>query len=734
MGFKRTSEGRIFFQGSDDEPASEHVPPRGANDEAGAPAPSNTDPVKPEIWTGHAMMNQQTQLQIVTLLKTLNERLKSTQAERNHMRKELEAYRTLVGDLERKTQQSEKAYVALEKRLSTQAENSEGSEAFKTLAEDALQEMEETRKMLLALEQQTRRSEESLAEVKDVVERHQKVGDQLLRKQSALEQFQHNQMRKMNEHNAVTVKLTQRVKNSEERQESLSHQVESAISEQARIGRRLDKAIEERARFMRKLERIEETALQTRDSLNAKAMVLLTDQHILSQRSAAIDIDEPSAADQVRVQEAIIRAHQDYPAPSLPSLETLKPYLMGLGVVALMAAVIALGYYGIKSDRLSFAWGPATPQSEQPPETQVPDTSSSWKIEKDTSAFAPAGPTSEDTASVQDAAKDLNTLSAADMAAMAPGLNDIEPGVRPAASAADISSEDAASDIPAPPELSKTIENPVTSIKPDRALDGAVKALEDKAFSGVGEAQHDLAAIYTAGQSGVQQNYGRARAWFEQAAMRGVANAAYNLGVLYHQGLGVQASIDKALPWYKVAADMGHAEAQYNLGIAYVEGIGVPYNPSQAVRYFTGAADMGIMEAAYNLGLIYENGLLGQTQPDLALKWYKTAADKGSVEARAALVQLSKSLNIDLKDINTLVENIDTQENPVVSSAQNARQELVQQVQSVLMDRGLYPGPADGINGPLTADAVRSYQRQNGLETDGQITKALLSHMQGRTL
>jgi peptidoglycan hydrolase-like protein with peptidoglycan-binding domain len=57
------------------------------------------------------------------------------------------------------------------------------------------------------------------------------------------------------------------------------------------------------------------------------------------------------------------------------------------------------------------------------------------------------------------------------------------------------------------------------------------------------------------------------------------------------------------------------------------------------------------------------------------------------------------------------------------------RQVLVAQMQEYLMQIGLYPGPADGIEGPLTADAVRSYQRQNDLVANGQASQKVLNHM-----
>ena len=44
----------------------------------------------------------------------------------------------------------------------------------------------------------------------------------------------------------------------------------------------------------------------------------------------------------------------------------------------------------------------------------------------------------------------------------------------------------------------------------------------------------------------------------------------------------------------------------------------------------------------------------------------------------------------------------------------------------------MYPGPADGIVGPVTTDAVRTYQQTNGLSVDGEASEDLLVHMLAR--
>jgi hypothetical protein len=262
--------------------------------------------------------------------------------------------------------------------------------------------------------------------------------------------------------------------------------------------------------------------------------------------------------------------------------------------------------------------------------------------------------------------------------------------------------------------------------------------VETQAFAGVAEAEHDLAALYTAGENGVKQDYERAAFWFRKAADQGIANARYNLGVLYHQGLGVKPDIKQAVAWYKTAADLGHPEAEYNLGIAYIEGIGVGYSPEKAAANFENAARQGIVEAAYNLGLIYENGLLGQTQPGQALKWYKDAADHGNPEAKEALEQLAKTLNIKVEDVNRVADGVKApiknaapkaNKQSAAESQQNAIQNITAQIQDYLVQAGLYPGPVDGKSSPLTQDAIRSYQSANNLPADGKVSGALLRHM-----
>jgi peptidoglycan hydrolase-like protein with peptidoglycan-binding domain len=70
-------------------------------------------------------------------------------------------------------------------------------------------------------------------------------------------------------------------------------------------------------------------------------------------------------------------------------------------------------------------------------------------------------------------------------------------------------------------------------------------------------------------------------------------------------------------------------------------------------------------------------------------------------------------LGISLCAISALAQNGDT----------------VRSAQQVLKDKGLYSGSVDGIYGPLTRKAVRSYQQQQNLTADGRLGPQTLSSL-----
>ena len=103
-------------------------------------------------------------------------------------------------------------------------------------------------------------------------------------------------------------------------------------------------------------------------------------------------------------------------------------------------------------------------------------------------------------------------------------------------------------------------------------------------------------------------DYAAALAEWGPLAERGDANAQYNLGTIYDEGLGVPQNFGEANRWYRLAAEQGNAAAQYNLGTMYSYGKGVAQNFGEANRWFRLAAAQGLADAQYNLGHMYFHG------------------------------------------------------------------------------------------------------------------------------
>ena len=73
-------------------------------------------------------------------------------------------------------------------------------------------------------------------------------------------------------------------------------------------------------------------------------------------------------------------------------------------------------------------------------------------------------------------------------------------------------------------------------------------------------------------------------------AAQGDADAQYNLGVMYADGLGTAQDYLEARKWYRKAADRGDPLAQYNLGVMAASGQGAAPDNVEAHLWFDLAA------------------------------------------------------------------------------------------------------------------------------------------------
>ena len=283
---------------------------------------------------------------------------------------------------------------------------------------------------------------------------------------------------------------------------------------------------------------------------------------------------------------------------------------------------------------------------------------------------------------------------------------------------------------------------------PDAAI-GSPKLVK-AAASGDPAAAFEVAARYAAGDH-VGKDLAKAAEWYQRAAEGGVAVAQYRLGSLFERGQGVSKDLSKAVDWYQRAADQGNVNAMHNLAVLMSEGVDGPPDQAKALQWFLSAANYGVRDSQYNLGVIYARGL-GTAQDLVAsYKWFAIAAAQGDSDAAARRDEVAKLLTGNdlakaraevqawhakppLADANGVAVPQGGWDAPGKSLSDTDRADLVKKIQTLLAEQGFDPGPADGVAGSRTRDAVKAYQRENGIAQTGRIDGATVAALTDRNI
>jgi uncharacterized protein len=155
------------------------------------------------------------------------------------------------------------------------------------------------------------------------------------------------------------------------------------------------------------------------------------------------------------------------------------------------------------------------------------------------------------------------------------------------------------------------------------------------ADKGDAQAQYDIGLLYSNGM-GVSRDDKIAFQWFHVAAAQGHVASITWLGVMYASGRGVQQDYIESMKWNKKAAELGSPHAQHNLGLMYYFGQAVPVNTSEAMRWFRQSAEQGFAKAQLSLGLMYKGKGPQQNYAE-AMKWFQSSADQGLAAAQFEL-------------------------------------------------------------------------------------------------
>jgi TPR repeat protein len=183
------------------------------------------------------------------------------------------------------------------------------------------------------------------------------------------------------------------------------------------------------------------------------------------------------------------------------------------------------------------------------------------------------------------------------------------------------------------------------------------------------------------------------------------------LAEMYLAGEGVKRDPKQYLHWMEQSAANGYPPANYLMGMACMGG-----NPAGAADYFKAAAKDEHGAAMHMLGLMYASGT-GVAQSDReALRWFRLARSQGiPVEERflseAGIQAYKKQLHYQTAQVR---------------QAALERQKKVREIQQGLTDLGYAPGPVDGLCGGKTRAAIQAFQREKGMDPDGQPTDQVL--------
>lgn len=136
---------------------------------------------------------------------------------------------------------------------------------------------------------------------------------------------------------------------------------------------------------------------------------------------------------------------------------------------------------------------------------------------------------------------------------------------------------------------------------------------------------------------GVQQDYVKALACYENANQKGSIDSLYYLGEMYRLGRGTKVNYQKAAAYLTdtVKYDTSNAKALVSLGLLYMEGNGVEENQDKALELMTEANILNDISSYYYMGILRER----RGECSEAVKYYRNAhkfSDDAEEHAKAA--------------------------------------------------------------------------------------------------
>lgn len=183
------------------------------------------------------------------------------------------------------------------------------------------------------------------------------------------------------------------------------------------------------------------------------------------------------------------------------------------------------------------------------------------------------------------------------------------------------------------------------SQKPDtETISVTLKVLQDAAARGNAKAAYQLGIMYANGDE-VELQYSRAVEYISQAAEAGLVEAMSTLAWLFANGLGVQQDDEKTRYWYFKAAEHGEPKDQYMIATMYrFAQFGAQRDHQKALEWYYKAADQGFPPAQFALGKMLMDGKHIEKDLVRAFQWLSLAVANGSKRAGKAMEELVRQM------------------------------------------------------------------------------------------
>ena len=195
-----------------------------------------------------------------------------------------------------------------------------------------------------------------------------------------------------------------------------------------------------------------------------------------------------------------------------------------------------------------------------------------------------------------------------------------------------------------------------------------------------------------------------------KAAVEGNAEAAYRLSAMCCEG-SIPCGTSEALDWLTRAASRGHVTAQYMSGLAYLYGLyGANPVPGAALPMLEMASIRQHALANFHLGLACSGAFTQITNTQKALQAFEQA----------------RQLGVSLPDTQILYQHLASNTARPFANNVPINAPLIAQAQILLNRQGFDAGKENGKLTEATRAAVRNFQQQQGMPTDGEVNLVLI--------